>query len=357
MSLRLNDIEDALDGQLVELHRAGDENAFDQLYRRHSARLYRFVRMRVRQPEHCEDMVQETFARALASLDNLRDPSRFYPWLTVIARHLTVEHHRSAAKLCLLADIEGEAVMEAPDSRLMREADEQEVEEALGRVRGRHRAILEMREREELSYEDIAARLGTPATTVPPLLFRARLALRREYFHMIDENPKVLGVIPALAAAWRRLRTRAGQYMGWLPDANAWCASATCIAVGVGSLFFPSGAVELTPTRETSHDTMTSQESTTLPLLNAQAANGQGIDDEARHSPRASATPPPTRSVRGVAEISIDNSERANWGRERARDMPIYHEVGPAWFSADPEQFRRDMESTLAGDPEWMEGS
>lgn len=360
MSFHLNSLEDAVDHQLVERHRAGDVTAFDELYRRHVARLLRFVRYRVRTAEVAEDLTQEAFARALASLDNLRDPSRFYPWLAVIARHLTVEHHRATARVFLLADVEGEAAADAPDSQLMREADEQEVHQALERVRERHRNILEMREREELSYDDIAKRLGTAPTTVPPLLFRARQALRREYFAVVDEEPddkkKQLIAIPALVIAWRRLRVRAGQWVGWLPDAHIVCASATCLAIGVGSLILPSGAEEPDPV-------VTSPEVASEVLLAPELPAEPGSLDAATLSdtdaaaPVAPATPAPTKVIPGVAETGINNRERTDSVRERAREMPIYYEFGPAGFAADPDQFRRDMESTLAGNPEWMEGS
>lgn len=358
MPTRLNERENAVDRDLVERHLAGDDKAFAELYRRHSARLTRYVKLRIHEPHVAEDLVQDVFSRALGAVRELRDPSRFYPWLTVIARHLVVEHHRSRARICLVSDIEGEASDDAPDSRLMREADAQDVNQAMARVRPRHRDILQMREHQGLSYDDIARQLGTPATTVPPLLFRARQALRREYFALLEDDGKLLGVIPALVAAWRRLRTRAGQYAAWLPEVNALCASATCIAVGIGTLLLPSGTVELRPKDVAAAESAPAPEAAVATAPGEQGAwlLPQALR-EVGSAPRPTASPPASQYVPGVAEVNIVNPERTDWDRERAREMPIYHEYGPVWFSADPEQFRRDMESTLAGNPEWMEGS
>jgi RNA polymerase sigma-70 factor (ECF subfamily) len=79
---------------LVQAVRAGDREAFAPLYREHVRAVQLAVRDQVRDPERMADAVQETFARALASLDKLRDPERFRPWLLSIARHTAVDFRR-----------------------------------------------------------------------------------------------------------------------------------------------------------------------------------------------------------------------------------------------------------------------
>ncbi len=59
------------------------------------------VRDQLRDPERIADAVQETFARALASLDKLRDPERFRPWLLSIARHTAVDFRRNQNRVVL----------------------------------------------------------------------------------------------------------------------------------------------------------------------------------------------------------------------------------------------------------------
>ena len=54
--------------------------------------------------EAATDVVQETFARALASLDKLREPDRFRSWILSIARHTAIDDRRSRSRLAPLGD-------------------------------------------------------------------------------------------------------------------------------------------------------------------------------------------------------------------------------------------------------------
>ena len=79
---------DVSDGELVLLARAGDQVAFRLLVERHQP----MVRARARQlcanPSDTEDVMQETFLRALIALDQLRDPDRFAAWLAGITANV-----------------------------------------------------------------------------------------------------------------------------------------------------------------------------------------------------------------------------------------------------------------------------
>lgn len=86
---------------LVEAIKAGDREAFAVLYRQHVGVVHLAVRDQLRDPERVADTVQETFARALASLDRLRDPERFRPWLLSIARHTAIDARRDQTRFVL----------------------------------------------------------------------------------------------------------------------------------------------------------------------------------------------------------------------------------------------------------------
>jgi RNA polymerase sigma-70 factor (ECF subfamily) len=86
---------------LVLAVRSGDRQAFEPLYRENLGAVYSAVRDQLRDPDRVADAVQETFARALASLDKLRDPDRFRPWLLAIARHTAVDFRRGQSRVAL----------------------------------------------------------------------------------------------------------------------------------------------------------------------------------------------------------------------------------------------------------------
>ena len=76
--------------ELVQRYQNGDHEAVGVLCEGYRARLQQFFRNRARgaQKEDIEDLVQETFARAIESLKNLQDPESFRAWIYTIARRL-----------------------------------------------------------------------------------------------------------------------------------------------------------------------------------------------------------------------------------------------------------------------------
>ena len=82
------------DDALARAARAGDRDAFGELYRRHAPAVRTAIRDNVRDPEDQLDVLQETFARALSRLDTLTRPCQFRAWALQIARHAAIDHRR-----------------------------------------------------------------------------------------------------------------------------------------------------------------------------------------------------------------------------------------------------------------------
>jgi len=81
---------------LVELARGGDSEAFGMLYDHYSTSVYRFVYYRVGSVALAEDLMSETFFRALRSMNSFRWQGKdFGAWLMTIARNLTADHYKS----------------------------------------------------------------------------------------------------------------------------------------------------------------------------------------------------------------------------------------------------------------------
>ncbi len=99
------------DGLLVTAVLAGDSGAFDELYRAHVGAVRAVARSHVRDGDTVSDIVQDTFARALQHLDNLRDTDRFRPWLLSIARHASVDQLRAGKREIALDTEQAEALV------------------------------------------------------------------------------------------------------------------------------------------------------------------------------------------------------------------------------------------------------
>jgi RNA polymerase sigma-70 factor (ECF subfamily) len=203
--VEVDDSDLARDRMLVEAWQAGDASAFDELYRRH------FDRLRV----HCarrigdaaaEEVTQEAFVRALRALPRFEGERRFYPWLTVIANRLCIDHVRRHGRIEPTDRVDLGSVEDGHDARYALQADLANLDQAFSRLVPRHAEVLDLRERRGLTYDEIAGHLGVPHSTVETLLFRARKALRRE-FHAVSAER--LAAVPGLGwLATRTLRWR-----------------------------------------------------------------------------------------------------------------------------------------------------
>jgi RNA polymerase sigma-70 factor (ECF subfamily) len=94
----------AEDAALVDRTVAGDTEAFSELYRLHVGAVHTVVASGLSNPSTQLECVQEVFTRALERLQQLRDRTRFRPWLLQIARNVVIDSQRAKAKAPVLED-------------------------------------------------------------------------------------------------------------------------------------------------------------------------------------------------------------------------------------------------------------
>ncbi|MGH9187093.1 MAG: sigma-70 family RNA polymerase sigma factor [Acidimicrobiales bacterium] len=236
------------DRRLVLRYQQGDQSAFDELYRRYYARLQGYCQRRVGDLHIAEELAQEAFARALLAMPRFAGERRFYPWMTVIAARLCIDHHRRASRTEPVPDVEG-GVIEADHDAVFAQVDRDHLEVAVDKLSPRHREVLDLREQRGWSYQTIADHLDVPVTTVEALLHRARRALRREYLAVAGgERWAGLPVLGSGLAALARIRHRLEGHIGDLAHVLA-PAAAGVAAVGIASipLLVPSTPAPVQP--------------------------------------------------------------------------------------------------------------
>lgn len=332
--------ENARDRGLVERHQSGDDAAFAELYRIHFARLVRYCRRHLRDSHLAEEIAQEAFVRAYVALDGLAGERRFYPWLSVIAHRLIIDHVRHHGRVTLEAEIDN-GVAAATDDLVVMRQDRHDLETALERLRERHREILRLRDFEGLSYHDIADRLGLPSTAVPPLLHRARAALRREFELVSEGRVAAFLHLPTLLLLTRRLRDRLTLWLSWMPEPATYGAPLAgavlaLAAFGVSESLHAIGG-----------GTVPASSVTNLRM----PADAQGVDIHTSQGGSAERLPDTSPRPDGIApvpdEVLVPDVAHAHLaddpeGRERiqreGRDAPIYIDAGPAGIASDPEQ-------------------
>ncbi|UCD23033.1 MAG: RNA polymerase sigma factor [Gemmatimonadota bacterium] len=153
----------------------GDERAFRTLYRRHTPRLYQFtLRLLSGREQDAEDVVQETWIRAIEKLDRFRWESSLATWLTGIALNLCRALFRRQDQRWLELRDDLELLIDRSDG--LQHID---LESALTRLPAGYRTVLVLHDVEGFTHEEIGQRLDVSANTSKSQLFHARRALRK----------------------------------------------------------------------------------------------------------------------------------------------------------------------------------
>jgi RNA polymerase sigma-70 factor (ECF subfamily) len=170
------------DDDVLARVRAGDVASFEIVMRRYNQRLYRAARAIVGDDREAEDVVQETYVRAFARLDQFEGRAAFATWLTRIAVHEALARIRQRGRFDPLAadDVaahQGGAGRDVEDQAAAREIG-RALERAVDALPDAYRAVFVLRDVEELSTAETAALLELRAETVKTRLHRARALLR-----------------------------------------------------------------------------------------------------------------------------------------------------------------------------------
>jgi RNA polymerase sigma-70 factor, ECF subfamily len=150
------------DLELIERWKAGDSTAATRLVGRHSQALARFAAS-AGEREGIEELVQDTFVRAFASLDSFRGESSLRTWLFTIERRLMLDRRRVEKRSRNTVSVqEGDQVSEygALDALIAEEAQER-VRKSLDALSPTQREVFTLRVQQGLSYKEIAEVVGT----------------------------------------------------------------------------------------------------------------------------------------------------------------------------------------------------
>ncbi len=158
-------------------------SSFEQLALPLFGRLYNFAHWLTQNREEAEDLVQETYSKALKGFSSFQPGTNFKAWMFRILRN-TFLNSRTGLKAATVAlDLPDDdpalpAERQTPESTLIDRASQQIVQGAIAELAVSYREVLLLCEVEEMSYQEIAAALAISVGTVISRLSRARRALR-----------------------------------------------------------------------------------------------------------------------------------------------------------------------------------
>ena len=178
------------DAAILQALRAGDASALAALFDTYADRLYRLAQGLLRNPDEAEDVVQETFLKALTHLDRFEGRSRLSTWLYRVAYNASIDRLRRQGESALPSDDreteEAGAVplpqvlveWRTPEEILIDAEAQAALDEAIQALSESLRVVFVLRDIEGLSTAETAQVLGISPGAVKVRLHRARLALR-----------------------------------------------------------------------------------------------------------------------------------------------------------------------------------
>ena len=164
--------------------RTGDNGSFEDLAIPLFARLYNFAHWLTQDRAAAEDLVQETYMKALRGFSSFRQGTNFRAWMYKILRNTFLTSQaglKASASLSLDSDedkVVEPIAAENPESTLLAHAERETIQKALEDLPVKFREIILLCDAEEMSYQEIGETLAIPIGTVMSRLSRARKAMR-----------------------------------------------------------------------------------------------------------------------------------------------------------------------------------
>ncbi len=169
--------------QLLERAKNGDEAAFGDIVQTYLPRVLAVAQNFVGRSGEAEDVAQEVFFKVHRKLATFREEAAFYTWLYRVTVNTATDFLKRRRSQPLPQHEEFERLPitargDAPLTALSRADLSQEVRDAMAQIPPKFRAVLVLREIEQLTYEEIAETMRCSIGTVESRLFRARARLK-----------------------------------------------------------------------------------------------------------------------------------------------------------------------------------
>jgi RNA polymerase sigma-70 factor (ECF subfamily) len=181
----------------------GDTRGFNVLVRRYQDRIFNALFRMCGSREDAEELAQEAFLRAFEKLDTFNGKSRFYTWLFRIAMNMVLTRRRKTRRVrfvslgaCCGEDqrLVGEEEMAdiadrrdpSPERSAIDGETSRRVSRAIAQLDGQLRAVVVLRDIDDMKYREISEVLNIPVGTVKSRLHFARCLLRHRLADLVE---------------------------------------------------------------------------------------------------------------------------------------------------------------------------
>ncbi|HEY3404533.1 MAG TPA: RNA polymerase sigma factor [Ohtaekwangia sp.] len=177
------------DSQLVSLYQNGNEEAFEMLLHRHKSKLYTAIYLIVKDRYTAEDLLQETFVKAINTIRGGRynEEGKFQPWISRIAHNLAIDHFRRNKRYPEIILEDGSRVFnsiefaeESMESKQVLRDTRTKLRDFIKELPVEQKQVLIMRHYLQMSFQEIAERTGVSINTALGRMRYALINLRKK---------------------------------------------------------------------------------------------------------------------------------------------------------------------------------
>src|SRR6202035_1387800 len=177
------------DLELIHRCQTGDTEAFGELVTKYRTNIFAMICRIVGNENDAWDLAQEGFLKAWRSIHQFEGRSSFYTWLYRITINVTID---SLRRRCRRSEVElDDAIpssLPSPRANYERAEISEHINAALAQLTPEHRAVVVLKEIEDLQYHEIAEILGISVGTVMSRLFYARKKLQSILRPIYNQN-------------------------------------------------------------------------------------------------------------------------------------------------------------------------
>jgi RNA polymerase sigma-70 factor, ECF subfamily len=184
--------------QLARNLLAGQPDSFDRFVEHFRSKIFQYSWMMCGHREDAEEVAQETLLKVFENFDQLREPERVRAWVFRIARNACFMKRRKST-FAPASELSLDDVVPAvadwsrrPDEQVLHAELKRELQQAISELPDIYRAVVLLRDMEELSTEEAAGILDVPQDVIKTRLHRARLAIRQKLTSKPRETPTVI---------------------------------------------------------------------------------------------------------------------------------------------------------------------
>lgn len=177
------------DSELLSQFQKGNDRAFERLLNRHKSRLYTAIYLIVKDRYVAEDLLQETFVKAINTIRDGRynEEGKFLPWIGRIAHNIAIDYFRKRKRYPEIVLEDGEMVFNSMEFAEGSAEEKQILEDTKARLRSvikelpsEQRQVLIMRHYLKMSFQVIADKTGVSINTALGRMRYALINLRKK---------------------------------------------------------------------------------------------------------------------------------------------------------------------------------